>query len=136
MKDGFTIVFDVPDKPWSTNQDRNLHHQTRAKKIKCWKTATVVAYKNQLKGRELPPDAMVKVTIPFTTNQKRDPHNYCGTVVKAVIDGLVKGGAWPDDTPNYVDHISPICLKDKNGKVIVDILWERPIDDEEWDPLP
>jgi len=47
------------------------------------------------------------VEIPFPQRRIRDPHNYCGTVVKAVIDGLVMGGAWPDDTPEYVGHLEP-----------------------------
>lgn len=28
--------------------------------------------------------------------------NYVSTVGKALIDGLVRGGLWPDDTPEWV----------------------------------
>jgi Holliday junction resolvase RusA-like endonuclease len=61
--------------------------------------------------------ALVRVHIPFTQNRRRDPHNYCGTVVKAIIDGLVKAGAWEDDTPEYVEHLSPVLYKGDEVKV-------------------
>lgn len=78
--------------------------------IAVWKEATIVHYRNQQKGQHLPP-SIVQIHIPFTTNRRRDPHNYCGTVLKAVIDGLVQAGAWPDDTPDYVGHREPVLYK-------------------------
>jgi hypothetical protein len=51
--------------------------------------------------------SVVMVEIPFNMVRTRDPHNYCGTVVKAIIDGLVLAGAWPDDTPDQVGHMEP-----------------------------
>lgn len=53
----------------------------------------------------------VQITIGFRTNQHRDPHNYVGTVCKALVDQLVIQGVWPDDTPEWVSVDEPICIK-------------------------
>lgn len=42
------------------------------------------------------------MVLPFRTAGRRDAHNYTGTVVKAVVDGLVRAGIVPDDTPEWV----------------------------------
>ena len=34
--------------------------------------------------------------------------NYVGTVVKAVIDGMVDAGCWPDDTAEWVEIRQPV----------------------------
>lgn len=103
----YAFTFSPPTKPWSTNQERNLHHYDRAELIREWHGATRLAftsYRNR-NGISVPlPRGVVQVTIPFNAKRRRDPHNYCGTVVKAVIDGLVSARAWPDDTPDYVGH--------------------------------
>jgi hypothetical protein len=110
--------------PWSTNQDRNLNKYKRAERIREWKSAARVAFIGYMNyhhpghSRLLNP-AIVQVTIPFTVDRIRDPHNYCGTVLKAVIDGLVKGGAWPDDSPEWVGHREPILRK--GGEVWVQL---------------
>ncbi len=116
------LTFTAPSKPWSTNEDRTMHHMVRAERIKEWKTATQLTFishinRNKMKRAQYP--SLVWVTIPFTTARRRDPHNYCGTVVKAIIDGLVKGGAWEDDTVKYVRHVEPTLVKDTEGLVIV-----------------
>lgn len=112
-----SFEFKPPDTPWSTNQDRNLNPHERAKKIKLWKTAARVAYRQARFGRIEP--GVVQVTIPFGQNRRRDPHNYCGTILKAIIDGLVLEGAWPDDTPEYVGHREPILYKGDMVKVTI-----------------
>lgn len=118
--------FPAPDKVWSTNDDRNLHHYTRAERIKTWKGAARIHYANARgkAGTAIPP-ALVRVHIPFKTDRRRDPHNYCGTVVKAIIDGLVLAGAWPDDTPEYVGHREPLLYK---GAIVVVELTTMPTD--------
>jgi hypothetical protein len=63
-------------------------------------------------GLDLPlPPSFVTVSIPFLTNHRRDPHNYVGTVVKAIVDGLVAMGAWKDDTAEYVTVKEPVLYK-------------------------
>jgi hypothetical protein len=69
---------------------------------------------------EIPP-SIVRVTIPFTQHRRRDPHNYVGTVVKWIIDGLVYAGAWPDDTPEWVEVLEPVLVKDPELMVKVEI---------------
>jgi hypothetical protein len=49
----------------------------------------------------------VCVTIGFHTNRRRDPHNYVGTIVKSIIDGLVMADVWPDDNPEWVVVVEP-----------------------------
>jgi hypothetical protein len=104
------LNFEVPDKVWSTNQDRNLNPYARAERILVWKTATQLAWASHCNrtgiARRLEP-SLVRVSIPFRQRRRRDPHNYCGTVVKAILDGLVLAGAWADDTPEYVEHLAP-----------------------------
>ena len=118
------ITFEAPAKPWSTNEDRNLHYMERRGLIDAWKDATIYAYISHMNkaglGRRLHP-MFVTVTIPFPRNRRRDPHNYCGTVVKAVIDGLVLAGAWEDDTPEYVRHIEPVLMVDKAMTVKIEL---------------
>lgn len=116
------IAFRPPARAWSTNEDRNLNHYVRAELIKEWKEATIAAYWSEY-GRKPQPEgkAVITVTIPVTKNIRRDPHNYCGTVVKAIIDGLIVAGAWPDDTPEYVGHREPVF--ELGGEIVV-VRWE------------
>lgn len=97
-----------------------MHHYKRSKKVKEWKEAASQAYIEAAFG-EMPP-SFIRVKIPFTVRRIRDPHNYCGTVVKAVVDAIVTAGGWPDDNPEYVTHIEPILYL--GDKVVVD-LWHR-----------
>lgn len=117
-----TFSFPRPDKPWSTNQDRNLAPHQRYNLITSWKTATKIHYINYVNsnecGRTLEP-GVVHVTIPFDRKPMGDPHNYCGTVLKAIIDGLVAGRAWPDDTPEFVGHREPTLVK--GGQVVIEV---------------
>lgn len=104
------LEFEQPEAPWSTNQDRQYHHQKRHKFVKAWKEAASKAWEEQMGGVPLDGFYVVQVTIPFGNRRRRDPHNYCGTVMKAIIDGLVEAGAWPDDNPEYVGHREPILV--------------------------
>lgn len=127
--------FHPPTTPWSTNQDRNLHHNERYQTIQAWKVAAKLAYRSVVNKEGLPAarvPGIVHVSIPFGVNRRRDPHNYCGTVVKAIIDGLVLGGAWPDDTPEYVTHLEPELRV--GNRVIVTILAASTyvLDDNGW----
>ena len=117
------------EAPWSTNQDRNLHPMTRAARIKAWKEDTILGYmalgyKKQAayigEGRYAPP-SIIQIEIGFPKTRRRDPHNYCGTVLKAVIDGLVQKGLWPDDTPEWVGHREPLLVEGETTKVRI---WE------------
>lgn len=54
------------------------------------------------------PPSIVEIAIPFERNVRRYPTNYVGTVVKAVVDGLVSAGLWSDDTPEFVTVVQPM----------------------------
>jgi len=105
-----TFTMPVPARAWSTNQDRNMNPYERAALIKLWKVAAKTHYRSHFGKAALAP-SIVQIDIGTKTNAKRDPHNYCGTVLKAVIDGLVMAGCWPDDTPRWVGHREPIFHK-------------------------
>jgi len=119
----FSFEMDAPANPWSTNDERRMHHLVRAGYVSAWRDATKLIYRSACRKakRDIPLEpGIVRITIPFGTKRRRDPHNYCGTVLKAVIDGLVEAGAWPDDSPEWVDHLQPVLVKGK--KVRVEIL--------------
>jgi len=115
------------EAPWSTNQDRNLNPHARAHLIKAWKSDTAAGW-NAIPYRKRAgykinsdwyPPTIVQLRIGFTTIRKRDPHNYCGTVLKAVIDALVNKGLWPDDTPEWIGHREPILVRSHTTEVIL-----------------
>lgn len=114
--------FSPPDRIWSSNDERRMHHHERANLVRTWKDATKLYYQSYCNYAGLPkacPPALVVLNIPTKTMVRHDPHNYCGTVLKAVIDGLVQGGAWPDDTPDFVDHRQPIMTKGEYVRVVL-----------------
>ncbi len=97
--------FIAPAKVWSTNDDRRLHWAQRSKLVKEWRDCTAIIAKARRVGSQ--PPSVVTISIPFARNGRRDPMNYVGTVVKAMVDGLVDAGVWPDDTPEYVEVRQP-----------------------------
>jgi hypothetical protein len=111
-----SISFPPPAKIWSTNQ--RVHHYERAALTKEWKGATRLF---AARYRKLPP-GIVQIWLPFKDERRRDPHNYCGTVLKAIIDGLVMAGCWPDDTPEWVGHREPVIWK---GKEVIVEVWPK-----------
>lgn len=97
------IVFDAPGPLMSMNN--RDHWRIHAARTKEWKEAAQWAASRQL-GLELfetaHPRCHVNVLLPVRSLKiRRDPHNYYPTI-KAIVDGLVKAGVWPDDTPEYV----------------------------------
>lgn len=122
VPDPFWFEMLVPAPIWSTNQDRNLNPYTRAERIGLWKMATHSGYARAYGHMDQPP-SVVTLTLSVRDKRRRDPHNYCGTVLKAVIDGLVRAGAWPDDTPEYVGHREPVFRVAKDKLMTVTISW-------------
>ena len=93
-------------RAWSTNDDRKLHWATRSKLVAAWRQAAFVAARQAGVGPL--PACVVEIAIPFPKAGRRDPMNYVGTCLKAVIDGLVDAGCWPDDTPEWVIITQPL----------------------------
>jgi crossover junction endodeoxyribonuclease RusA len=49
----------------------------------------------------------LRFVLPFQVGRRRDPSNYVDSVVKWMVDGLVRAGVWPDDNPEYVEVLEP-----------------------------
>lgn len=79
-----------------------------------WRDATWVRANNARVRNRVPwrgdRAIRVHVTIPFTEARRRDPHNYTGTVVKAIVDGLVLAKIVPDDTAEWVEVMDPTLV--------------------------
>lgn len=112
-----TIRFPPPGPLLSLN-DRQ-HWAAKARLVREWRTAAFYAAVGEHRG--LGP-SIVAVTLPVKSNRRRDPHNLHPTV-KAVIDGLVDAGCWPDDTPEWVTTTEPVL--EVNGRLVVVTLTER-----------
>ena len=102
-----TIEFPMPCKPLTMNQ--RMHWAQKAKATKAWREASYIAawkFDGSWRPPQLP-RSIVQLDIPVrSTKVRRDPHNWYPTV-KAVIDGLVDAGLWPDDNSDYVATTEP-----------------------------
>lgn len=92
-----------PDVRLTANM--RLHWRPRARIVREWRRAAKVAACGQLgrspaRRRRVP--CFVRVEFPVRDpNRRRDPHNWAPTE-KAIVDGLVDAGVWPDDAPAWV----------------------------------
>jgi hypothetical protein len=96
-------VVEVWGEMWTTNAERSMHHYTRAKKVKEWRSATCVA----AKARKIP--RMKVIEVRFTPH-KRNRQGMADTgnhfpVAKAMIDGLVDAGILIGDGPDTVRRL-------------------------------
>jgi hypothetical protein len=113
------LSFPAPTVPMSINKARGRHWAANRKLTEPWRDMAQVAMRQGLArwwaGREGGP-CSIQVELPFRTAAHRDAHNYVGTNVKAVVDGLVKGGLVPDDTPEWVTVVDPalVIQRDKS----------------------
>ena len=124
MKNWQSITFETPAKPWSTNQERRMHPMERHKRVTAWKDATRDAWEEAHGHRAVDGFVVVHIVIPFTQRRRRDPHNYCGTVLKACIDGLVQAGLVPDDNADLLGHREPVLRVGGEVSLGVEVLTE------------
>jgi crossover junction endodeoxyribonuclease RusA len=119
------IVLDLglpPAPPLSINQANTMHWARRDRELEPWRTAAcVLAGQAKIPERVAGRRGRVRVVLPFKKRVRRDPHNYVSTVVKAVVDGLVYAGVWPDDTPEYVEVLEPRLVIGKNAEVEIEV---------------
>lgn len=108
------LEFPAPSLPLSENRSRSLHWAARNRLLHPWRDAArtscvaTPATRGVLRRlRAEPVPVVIDVTLPFRTGQRRDPHNYVGTNVKAVVDGLVAAGIIPDDNPEWATIREP-----------------------------
>lgn len=108
----FTLSFQVPSPPVSINAVRGRHWGASHQALAPWRDSAWVHARNAKVRREVPgwwgaSPVTIQVDLPFAQAARRDPHNYVGTNVKAVVDGLVHAGLVPDDTPDWVTVLEP-----------------------------
>lgn len=111
---GVDLAFTAPTYPVSINDTKGRHWSWSRARLDPWKDQAWVAahnwrirsYKRGYQARPI----TVQVVIPFRQGRRRDPHNYTGTVVKAVVDGLVRAAIVPDDNPRWVSVLEPELL--------------------------
>lgn len=107
--------FQAPAPLLSMN-DRH-HWRKRAELVKAWREAAYYGWWQPPSPR---PGCRCEVAVTLTVRdrRRRDPHNYYPTV-KAIIDGLVDAGVWPDDTPEWVTTREPVLRVGSDRLVIV-----------------
>lgn len=96
----------VPPAARINANDRHHHHE-RAALTRAWRETAGWAALAQLAGPERAHRrSTVRVFFPVRDRRRRDPSNWMPTV-KAIIDGLVDSGLWPDDNPEWVEVLEP-----------------------------
>lgn len=122
------LTFTAPTTPLSINKAKGRHWAANRRLLDPWHDAAWATARNHLvqvtrkrmaAGSLDPPRRLpitVQVVLPFRYANRRDPHNYTGTVVKAVVDGLKDAGIVPDDTPAWVTVLDPefVIVRDKS----------------------
>lgn len=102
------LTFVRPGPLLSENTARGAHWARVRADLKPWHDAAWAATRNATVTRRSgwdwsrPVPVTVQVVLPFKATRARDPHNYTGTVVKAIVDGIKDAGLVPDDTADWV----------------------------------
>lgn len=144
--ESLSFWFEAPSRPLSENESRKIHWATRRNRLKPWKEATAAAWllfaeffshNPELREAWISRPGTVLVTLPFDRTEaqweadRRDPHNYVGTMCKVIVDqltdkktGSIKRGdvqietrLWPDDTPDFVEVLEPKLVRGKTAEV-------------------
>lgn len=125
------LSFPAPTVPMSINKARGRHWRANAKLTEPWRDISILAMRQGL-ARLYAENALtrnarplyIQVELPFRTVNRRDPHNYVGTNVKAVVDGLVRGGLVPDDSPEWVTVVDPALVieRDKSEPLVARVI--------------
>jgi hypothetical protein len=105
------VEFRAPTVPVSVNETNGRHWSVLAKRTGPWRDVAQAHLRNARVRGAVPWEGQVPVTVhlalPFAKAARRDPHNYVGTNVKAVVDGMVRAGIVPDDTADWVTVLEP-----------------------------
>lgn len=102
------LRFPPPERAWSLNTERRHHWSWRHRRAREWRDAAFWYARAHRLGPLGP--AVVTVSLPVPDGRRRDPSNWM-PAVKAIVDGLVAAGVWPDDTPDWVTTTEPILLE-------------------------
>lgn len=110
-----------PARPLSLNEERSLHWRDRHARTQPWCDLTILMARQARLARAVAANpATVTVVIPVPDHRRRDPANYY-PVSKAVVDGLVKAGVWPDDDPRYVSVTEPILTRELSASIRIEL---------------
>jgi len=113
------LSFIAPTRPLSINESNRMHWASRKRRLDPWRICVRAAY-NSAKPSELVAvknkPVTIEVSLSFPRAGRRDAHNYTGTVVKTIVDELVRCGLVPDDTPEWVTV--------KDSRILIDKLEE------------
>jgi crossover junction endodeoxyribonuclease RusA len=112
-----TIKFPRPTAALLSMNDRK-HWAREGADVKAWRTYAYVRAMNAAGHIEQDP-SMVCVTLDVPDRRRRDPANFF-PCVKAIVDGLVDAGWWPDDTPEWVTVCEPV-LRVGKGPLFVTV---------------
>lgn len=113
------LGFVQPTVPLSINQAHTLHWAPRRARTDPWRDLALVITRRALHpggdwhGWPTVP-VTIRLTMEFRSAARRDPHNYVGTNVKAVVDGLVRGGLIPDDSPEWATILEPAIVVNRD----------------------
>ena len=103
-------MLDLMGQVLTTNRAYNLHYHDRAKAVKYWrdlaaaegsKCENVWKIKN---GDNCSPCEIV--ARPVSPKFTRQDTGAAMPTVKAIVDGFVDAGFWPDDSPDWIRQIS------------------------------
>lgn len=123
------VEFQAPNVPPSINTLKGMHHRVWSSKLQPWRDLAWVTTRNRVVRGNVPwlghRAVRVQVELPFAKNARRDPHNYTGTVVKAIVDGVVKAGLVPDDTAEWVEVLDPVLTIHKTDRTVRVTITER-----------
>lgn len=102
------LTFKAPNNPLSINEANRMHWAAKKRRLDPWAQCVEDAWSEQGDSSVIGVPCTVTIHLPFRTRQRKDPHNYTGTMVKRIIDTLVRCGVWPDDTPEWVAVVDPV----------------------------
>lgn len=118
------LTFPLPTKPESYNRTAGKHWTAAGVAKSKWVNAAVRACLEAadnlapFRGHRVE----ITVAIPFPDKRRRDPHNYTPTVVKPVVDGIVRSGAVvPDDNSTWVSVADPVAYVSNEVRVRIRI---------------
>ena len=89
----------------TANKVYSTHYRLRAERVKYWRQlAAVVGANRRAEWQAGGPTEVV--ARPVTPGQRRQDTGAVMPTVKAVIDGLVDAGYWPDDSAQWIRKLS------------------------------
>jgi hypothetical protein len=119
-------VLHVPRTSGWLTANQRLHHMARARLSRQWRDAT--AWRCRHITETFTTGVRVVCELRFHGNRRRDPGNWAPTA-KAIVDGMVDAGLFPDDNAKYVTGPDmrlgePVATKGEE-EVVVHV-WRNP----------